>query len=249
MEEISVNGEIYVKSLVLAKKYGYTSDYLGQLCRGGDIKCTMVGRTWYVHEQSLLEHKKTRYRSTAAKSKSTLRKMASVEVGQPKILRSPLTAPENRPLRHQYETDESDLLPLIKKLETVKQEEKIKEPILDNTAENKDISDEIVMEAVVSPVVIRRPHPRPRLRTIPAPSQPKMKVVEEKPQLRMVGHSRVAVIALMLLTLLVETALVAGSLGLERQVITTRENAAMVLYGFDITGIKESLSDLVQKFF
>jgi len=76
MEEISFKGENYVKASVLAEKYGYTSDYVGQLCRSDQVRATLVGRSWYVNEESLLEHRKGRYRSTLAKSKELVRKLA-----------------------------------------------------------------------------------------------------------------------------------------------------------------------------
>ena len=73
MEEISVNGETYVKASVLAKNFGYTADYIGQLCRSGQVKATLVGRSWYVNEDSVREHRKGRYRSNSAKAKDHLR--------------------------------------------------------------------------------------------------------------------------------------------------------------------------------
>lgn len=251
MEEISVNGEIYVKSLVLAKKYGYTSDYLGQLCRGGDIDCTMVGRTWYVKEQSLLDHKKTRYRSTAAKSKSSLRQMTAVEVGPKKAVSSPVK-PINQKSYH-YESDISDLLPLIKKLEYAKEEEILapNKPIL---SENEAFVEEKPIEVVETPLVIKRVHPRPRLRTIPAPVSISQRVDNKNAiispiKVQKKNTSLGLVIALSLLTIVLEIALLTGSLGLKKQVIASTNGPAMVLYGFDLGDVKEGLSDLSQTFF
>jgi len=36
---------------------GYTSDYIGQLCRAGKLDCAMLGRGWFVTEDSLSLHK------------------------------------------------------------------------------------------------------------------------------------------------------------------------------------------------
>lgn len=36
---------------------GYAQDYVGQLCREGKIESKMVGRTWFVSEESILNHK------------------------------------------------------------------------------------------------------------------------------------------------------------------------------------------------
>ncbi len=35
----------------------YAQDYIGQLCRSGKLDCTMVGRSWFVTEESLLSHR------------------------------------------------------------------------------------------------------------------------------------------------------------------------------------------------
>ena len=36
---------------------GYTSDYVGQLCRGGKVESKMIGRAWFVNKDSILQHK------------------------------------------------------------------------------------------------------------------------------------------------------------------------------------------------
>src|SRR4029078_297853 len=36
---------------------GYTSDYVGQLCRGKKIEAHLFGRNWYVPEKAILNHK------------------------------------------------------------------------------------------------------------------------------------------------------------------------------------------------
>ena len=35
---------------------GYSSDYIGQLCRSGKLDCRMVGNTWYITPESLKSH-------------------------------------------------------------------------------------------------------------------------------------------------------------------------------------------------
>ncbi len=111
MEEISVNGENYVKASSLARELGYTSDYVGQLCRGKQVASKLIGRTWYVNEASLRAHKEGRYRSTAQKSRNEVRKavtiMNSAESG-PNYLR-------RLNLASSYETDEAPLYPSLQK--------------------------------------------------------------------------------------------------------------------------------------
>jgi hypothetical protein len=47
----------YISAKRAAVIFGYSSDYVGQLCREGKIECTMVGRSWFVSEESVLKHK------------------------------------------------------------------------------------------------------------------------------------------------------------------------------------------------
>ncbi len=61
METVRVEGVTYTKVATIAKKFRYTTDYVGQLCRSGKVDCQFVGRAWYVSEESLLRHKDNRY--------------------------------------------------------------------------------------------------------------------------------------------------------------------------------------------
>tara|TARA_B100000745_G_scaffold291306_1_gene230962 strand:- start:581 stop:1630 length:1050 start_codon:yes stop_codon:yes gene_type:complete len=63
MNSVNVDGKNYVKAKDLARDLGYTADYVGQLCRAGKVDAQLVGRSWYVNEESLQEHKRGRYRS------------------------------------------------------------------------------------------------------------------------------------------------------------------------------------------
>lgn len=61
MDTITTNGVIYHKASVLAKRFHYTTDYIGQLCRQNKVDAVLVGRAWYVNENSLSNHKGDRY--------------------------------------------------------------------------------------------------------------------------------------------------------------------------------------------
>lgn len=63
MNSVTVDGKNYVKAKHLARELGYTTDYVGQLCRAEKVDAQLVGRSWYVNEASLRAHKQTRYRS------------------------------------------------------------------------------------------------------------------------------------------------------------------------------------------
>ncbi len=66
METISHDGKVFTKATVLAKKYRYTTDYIGQLCRAGKVDSKLIGRAWFVTDESLQELKSNRYSSTRA---------------------------------------------------------------------------------------------------------------------------------------------------------------------------------------
>jgi hypothetical protein len=53
-----IDGKIYISSSRAHEISGYSKDYIGQLCRGKKIEARMIGRSWYVNEESLLKHKK-----------------------------------------------------------------------------------------------------------------------------------------------------------------------------------------------
>lgn len=63
MEVVIHNGVEYQKAAAVAKDFGYTTDYLGQLCRGRKIDARLVGRAWYVNPKSLTSHQKNRYQT------------------------------------------------------------------------------------------------------------------------------------------------------------------------------------------
>jgi len=64
METLEHAGVTYVKVTTLAKKFKYTADYIGQLCRTGKVDCQLVGRAWFVSESSLVAHKSDRYKQS-----------------------------------------------------------------------------------------------------------------------------------------------------------------------------------------
>lgn len=64
METVVHEGVTFVKIAALAKKYKYTTDYIGQLCRADKVDCQLVGRAWFVSEVSLKDHQSERYKDT-----------------------------------------------------------------------------------------------------------------------------------------------------------------------------------------
>ena len=46
MEVLVLDGKNYVKASKAAKELGYATDYVGQLCRSGQVDAHLIGRTW-----------------------------------------------------------------------------------------------------------------------------------------------------------------------------------------------------------
>jgi len=79
MNAISIDNEKYVKATDIARELGYTADYVGQLCRAEKVDAQLVGRSWYVSEDSIRSHKKNRYRSTKTVSRKTIASSLDLE--------------------------------------------------------------------------------------------------------------------------------------------------------------------------
>lgn len=57
MDELTIDGKIYLSSKRAAVVTGYAKDYVGQLCREGRVEAKLVGRSWYVYEPSIMKHR------------------------------------------------------------------------------------------------------------------------------------------------------------------------------------------------
>lgn len=129
MNTISVDGKNYVKAKEIARELGYTTDYVGQLCRAKKIDAQLVGRSWYVNEGSIRSHKQTRYRSnkqeTIKAARKTLHAVSSDESESHKVAVHTEEKETNtrgyaaesfyaravaKPVA-QYHSDDSDLIP------------------------------------------------------------------------------------------------------------------------------------------
>ncbi len=136
MEKVVLDGREYTKASVVAKQFNYTSDYLGQLCRGKKVDARVIGRTWFVNVDSLQGHRSQKY-SSLKKPQATDSKSVGVtplhsgiapkqyikRVSMPlravhKTLNTPHTGSLGEGAREvdvQYESDSASLLPAIKK--------------------------------------------------------------------------------------------------------------------------------------
>lgn len=57
MDELVIGEKKYISSKRAAELTGYAKDYVGQLCREGRVEARLVGRSWYVLESSITEHR------------------------------------------------------------------------------------------------------------------------------------------------------------------------------------------------
>lgn len=57
MDELVIDDKKYISSKQAAKLTGYAKDYVGQLCREGRVSARLVGRSWYVLESAIQDHR------------------------------------------------------------------------------------------------------------------------------------------------------------------------------------------------
>lgn len=159
MKTLVLEGKEFVKAQEAAKEYGYTSDYIGQLCRSGKIDAQLVGRTWYVTLESLYKHKKSRYRSSQKKTKEKVKE----EIAARQTTESQQTSPSfysrlKNNVSISYSQDVDELIPTPKKI-TVLSEEVAEEEVKsldvseDSTPESDYFVDTIHTEKIKSGVL------------------------------------------------------------------------------------------------
>lgn len=125
LNEITLDGRRYISVKRAAALADYTTDYVGQLCRGGKIEATRMGRNWYVDEASLIEHKQ----SQVFKEKQS---ESSDETSVP--IRAIGREPKRQPFRASsslfrrsfivYRHDDRPLLPQLMRREEEREEKK-----------------------------------------------------------------------------------------------------------------------------
>ncbi len=104
-DHLILGGKKFISSRRASQATGYTQDYVGQLIRAKKIDAQMVGRHWFVSEDSILAYKQT---------------AAALEVAQNLLLKQKiLSKPSNlisAPGGLAYARDERSLLPHISKV-------------------------------------------------------------------------------------------------------------------------------------
>ncbi len=74
MDEIVIEEKKYISSKQAAKITGYAKDYIGQLCREGRVPARLVGRSWYVLESAIQDHRFGAKTETPIKEESLSRR-------------------------------------------------------------------------------------------------------------------------------------------------------------------------------
>lgn len=100
MDEILIEEKKYVSSKRAAKITGYAKDYIGQLCREGRVPARLVGRSWYVLESAIHDHRFGNPEPIPSSQKEESTKQKSIASWEPP----------------RYETSQMDILPSINRL-------------------------------------------------------------------------------------------------------------------------------------
>jgi hypothetical protein len=96
MDEILIEEKKYVSSKRAAKMTGYAKDYIGQLCREGRVPARLVGRSWYVLESAIQDHR----------------------FGNEEVAKEPLeSSPKLTSVYTRYEASSDELLPTVSRVE------------------------------------------------------------------------------------------------------------------------------------
>ncbi len=129
-DTLILEGKTYISARRAAKVMKYAQDYIGQLCRSNKLDCRMVGRSWFVTEESLISHRQGTLDGKDALSKSA-DKTSNASIQTPSIIQassvssipSPISSSvspiqnnqENKISLFKYETEKGPSLPEIKK--------------------------------------------------------------------------------------------------------------------------------------
>ncbi|MEX2341191.1 MAG: hypothetical protein WD605_02620 [Candidatus Paceibacterota bacterium] len=250
MEEISLKGEKYLKASVIAEKLGYTADYVGQLCRSKQVDATLVGRSWYVSEKSISEHKKSRYRSTSTKSKESIRKIAEERIN---LERSGYFSKKTN-----YGQDDSDLIPIIVKERSSKDSdpEIVIRDVVSRKVENKPLNKESFgLTEKYSSQVSRKPtRVTPAVRIVSTRAVD-MNAVAPKIQQRYLVSTEAAhrgkntaenkklgpALLIWSLLLIVSIGIFLAVVGLEKRVVLIDRDSEVILYNFNLDPFQDYL--------
>lgn len=108
-DRIEIDGAVYIPAKQAGQLVGYTKDYVGQLARAGKINAKLIGRSWYVSEDSIRKHKlSVHYTLTKPKKR-----------GVEKTRQQPVNTTKNTDTNARYKSSvepDKQPVPLISKL-------------------------------------------------------------------------------------------------------------------------------------
>lgn len=154
MDELEISGKRYLSTRRAAKEHKYTSDYVGQLIRGGKVVGKKVGRSWYVSEESL-----NAYLSGEQGAPTPIAKVTVVEPMAEESKPAPVVEPVAEVIVVQKES------PAVE-VEEQKEEEKIETVIIEKIPEEK------IFEPVFIKTTVLEEHHIPIRTSTPAPQKP-----------------------------------------------------------------------------
>lgn len=76
-DSLDIQGKKYISAKRVKQLFGYSSDYVGQLCRAEKLDCKMVGRSWFVNEDSIIEYKSSISEQVKEKNNEKRKKIKS----------------------------------------------------------------------------------------------------------------------------------------------------------------------------
>lgn len=114
-DSLILEGKVYISARRAAKIINYAQDYIGQLCRANKLDCKMVGRSWFVTEESLLAHRESAIDSMHEKVSKSVKNIdieTRLAIQQDALIKSKIVDDQN-PVK--YEAEKSPLLPELTK--------------------------------------------------------------------------------------------------------------------------------------
>lgn len=115
-DNLILERKIYISARRAAEITGYTSDYVGQLCRGGKLDSKMVGRSWFVLEESIISHRALNAKVPPEKIPSVI----STSLGEDVLALAVSASRNEKPKELEssvlaYEKENAPLIPELKK--------------------------------------------------------------------------------------------------------------------------------------
>jgi hypothetical protein len=136
VQKISFGNREYVKASQAAKRFRYTQDYIGQLCRAKKVDARLVGRVWYVNLESITQYRKSKHATqkkaakgtTAAKTKTTKSAVESVvRAKTARKLQEAFPKEAKQAVKHvsaTYSRDKTSIIPVLGSRDVIQGSEK-----------------------------------------------------------------------------------------------------------------------------